>query len=290
MTKKLSILALILCSFFWGASGVLTQLALKEMSPMMLILIRFTIASIICFILFRNFKLDFKHFFHGIILSILLVVIYISSTLGLKYTSASNAGFIIGSAVVLVPIFDYLIYKTKFTSLEKISIFICFVGLFFVTFNGKLNFNKGDFYCFIDACAYAAYILYNGKKSKTLDTKTLVSIQYTFVSLFSVVYVSLSGNLNFAFSITSWLILIILGVFCTFLAFYLQVSAQKNLSAHFSSKLLTLIPIFSVIFDMIYLKELISASVLLGGILIIGSTFVEELNQRKFKRVLRIKN
>lgn len=283
MNKRLSILALILCSFFWGTSGVLTQIALKDISPMNLIFFRFFIAAIVGLLFMKSIKLDFNHLKHGLALSVLLMVIYISSTLGLKYTTASNAGFIIGSAVVLVPIFDYIMYKTKFTKIEIISILICFIGLFFVTFNSTFNFNKGDFYCFIDACAYATYILYNGKKTKDLNTKTLVTIQYTLVSIFTLAYTISTQSFTMPSSFNIWFVLIILGIFCTFLAFYLQLLAQKNLSPHYSSRLLTLIPIFSVLFDMIYLHELISLSVFMGGALIISSTLLDEINLFKPK-------
>lgn len=281
MKNKLSILALVACAFFWGGSGVLTQVALKEISTMVLIFVRFAIASLMCFICFRHIRWDKKHLIHGTILATLLVVIYVSSTLGLKYTTASNAGFIIGSAVVLVPIFDFICNKTRFKKIELLSIAMCFIGLFFVTFKGDVTLNKGDFYCFIDACAYGAYILYNGQKTKGLQTEALVTIQYTLVALVTGLYCLASHSLVLPESPETWLVLLVLGFFCTFLAFYMQVRAQKNVSAHYASRLLTLIPIFSVGFDMIFLDTWLSMPLVIGGSLIILSTLVDQFKGLK---------
>lgn len=105
-SKKYSEIGLLFCALSWGASGVLTQLALIDLTPMGLTFLRFFIASMIGLLAFRNqfFSASKNIYKHALVLAGLLVIIYISSTYGLKYTSASNAGFIIGSSVILVPI------------------------------------------------------------------------------------------------------------------------------------------------------------------------------------------
>jgi drug/metabolite transporter (DMT)-like permease len=104
----------------------------------MLIGYRFLIAGLLGLLVFKMnpFKISKEIYKHSLVLSSLLMVIYVSSTYGLKYTSASNAGFIIGSSVILVPINNGLIYKEKLSRNENISSLICFIGLALVTLKG----------------------------------------------------------------------------------------------------------------------------------------------------------
>lgn len=117
MTEKNAQNLLLFSAFAWGISGVLTQMALVTLSPMAIIFIRFFLAAFLGIVAFKlnPFEINKNLYKHAFNLSILLTVIYISSTYGLKYTTASNAGFIIGSAVVLVPIFNRLFFKASIT-------------------------------------------------------------------------------------------------------------------------------------------------------------------------------
>jgi len=272
MTKKNAQLGLILSALFWGVSGVLTQIALKEVSTMFLILFRFTISTGLALLVFRSFPLDKKYIKHGLILSTLLMVIYLSSNEGLKYTSASNAGFIIGANVILVPLINRFVFKKSLDKTIYFKSMVCLLGLALITLKGANPLNKGDFYCFIDAIAYSLYIIYNSQLDPKLEPKKLITIQYTFVSLFSLTYIGMFEGITLSLSTTALMSILLLGGLCTFLAFYFQLQSQRILSAEKSSQILSLIPIFTIMFDLIFMGVIMSPAAIIGACMVISIT------------------
>lgn len=284
--KKLAEVGLLFSALFWGASGVLTQVVLLDISPMMLIFIRFLIAAILGVALFKinPFKISKELYKHGFNLSLLLMVIYISSTYGLAFTSASNAGFIIGSAVILVPIINRMFFKGSVSKSDIVSSIICLIGLGLVTLNGANKINKGDLFCFIDAIAYSLYIIYNSRLSKKINIKTLSTVQYVFVTIFTLGYCLILEVFPKIISGRAILSLIVLGVFCTFFAFLIQITSQRYTTAEKTGRILTFIPIFTVMFDLLFFNAILTVPAAIGGLLIILSTLSIDSNiNDKFK-------
>lgn len=268
---------LVLCALFLGASGPLTQIALQSTSIAMLIALRFLLAAFIGIIVFKINKFDKNHVKHSFILSIILLITYVAGVTGLKYTSASNAGFIVGSNVIIVPFLNWIIYKSKVTKEDYIRSSICFIGLAFVTLKGASPINIGDFYCFINAFAYSVYIIYNSRLDQNLDIKKLITFEYIFVGIFALIYVISFEEMVVHLDFKNILSITLLSVFCTFLAFYLQVIAQRKVSSEKASQILSLMPIFTVIFDIFKIKKFPTLYSIIGGIMIIVVTMgVEE--------------
>lgn len=276
-------IGLLTCALFWGASGVLTQIVLGEMSPMALIFFRFAISGILGLIVFRfnPFRLSKETHRHGLVLSLLLMVMYISSTYGLKYTSASNAGFIIGSSVILVPLFNRILFRVELGIKDYLSAALCLIGLGLVTLRGAQPLNIGDIFCFIDAIAYALYIIYNSRLPKQLNVKILSTVQYTYVSIWSLFYLFFFEHVPLKISLNGLFAIIILGVLCTFLAFLIQVAAQRHTSAERTGRIMTLIPIFTVFLDFFVYGKVMSVEALFGGGLIVFTVMFMDLVMKK---------
>jgi len=281
--KRYAPLALTMAALFWGVSGVLTQIALNDVTPMTLIGYRFIVAGLIALLVFRVKLKDLnKNVIRAsFMMSILLMVIYISSTYGLKYTSASNAGFIIGSSVILVPFINGLIFKHKYKRKEIISTILCFIGLGLVTLKGTTGINIGDLYCFIDALAYSVYIIYGSKLSKDINIKVLSSLQYIMVTIMTFIYLFAFESPFVEVTVKGFSAILVLGLVCTFMAFYLQLESQVYLGAGRSSRILALIPIFTIIFDFIYFGTILTLPAMIGGGLVVFSTIFIDFKSKR---------
>ena len=95
-------LMLLAVTVFWGSSYFLTKLALDELQPFNLTALRFIIAFIVSApIFYKNIlKSDIRTIKYSLILAAILIGMFISMSFGLKYTTASNAGFLISLAVL----------------------------------------------------------------------------------------------------------------------------------------------------------------------------------------------
>ena len=80
-------LMLLLVTFFWGASILLTKLGLDGIEEYNLIALRFIIAFLLSGLIFYKhlFKVDFKTVKYAFILASVLFIVYIFATFGTKY-------------------------------------------------------------------------------------------------------------------------------------------------------------------------------------------------------------
>ena len=195
--QRLAEFGLLACALFWGMSGLLSQVAMDQVTPFNLTFFRFLIAGVISITVFRvnPFKMDKNTIIHAFKLSILLFIIYISSTYGLKYTSASNASFIIGSTVFLVPILNLIVFKVGISKKEALCVVTSFIGLGLVTLKGAKALNIGDLLCLVDAFAYSSYMIYNSRLKNDTNPLEVASIQFLFVAFYSFIYVLIFESL-----------------------------------------------------------------------------------------------
>ena len=107
MTNKLQAdLSLMFCSLIWGVTFVVVKTGLDHASPFVFLAVRFSIAAALM-TLFRPqaiVEMEREEVFAGMRLAFFMFAGYCFQTAGLKYTTASNSGFVTGSSVVLVPL------------------------------------------------------------------------------------------------------------------------------------------------------------------------------------------
>jgi drug/metabolite transporter (DMT)-like permease len=264
---------LIISALSWGASGVLTQVVLKDTSVMALIALRFVIAGILGFVLLKKpIKLERKILLNSVFLSLILFIMYITSTSGLNYTSASNAGFIIGSSVVLVPIINYYWHGVKLKTNDALAAVFCLLGVALVTLKGTQALNIGDFYCFLSAISYSVFIIFNSKLDKSNDVNLMSALQNSGVGILALSLVMIQQQIPTTISLQSIFALFVLGVVCTYLAFKFQSQAQQHITADRAGRLLTFIPVFTVVFDKLIFNKNLSVEAAIGGCIIILTT------------------
>lgn len=113
----ISDLGLLYAAAVWGATFFIVKDSLKNVDPVVLVGDRFLLAAILLgtYLLFRRVNV-FSHIKYGLILGIFLWLLYVPQTIGLKYTSAANSGFITGLFVAFVPIFAFLFFSWRLTN------------------------------------------------------------------------------------------------------------------------------------------------------------------------------
>ena len=103
-----------IATIFFGMTYVLTKICLNYSTEFHIISFRFLIAFIVSLIFLQKkiFPIKIKEFIYSLILSIILFLVFITMTIGVKYTTATNASFLISLSVIFIPFFPgYLIKK-----------------------------------------------------------------------------------------------------------------------------------------------------------------------------------
>ena len=106
----------------------------------------------------------------------MLWFLYVPQTMGLKYTTASNSGFITGLFVMFVPLFFRTIFKRRPTVMEVIASIVSLGGLWILT-GGLRDINIGDILTLSAAMTYALHLLYSDKYMKAGIDPFLISCQ-----------------------------------------------------------------------------------------------------------------
>lgn len=274
---------LLFTAFTWGFSFPSVKISLEYVSPNAFIFFRFLITLALFLIFFfnkvRQFK--FKKLIYGYILGIFLFIGFITQTIGLKHTSASNSAFITGTNLILIPFVQILIIK-KYPKIENIiGIIIVFIGLYFLANIGTTGINYGDFITLFCAVSFAFHIVLLDKFSRFCDTNVLIFGQYismTILSLISMIFLEILTFNEFKFIPTTFTFFAILfnAVFSTFLALYLAMSYQKYTTPVRAGLIYNMEQLFAVFFAYILINEIMTSRQVIGAVIMISGLFFSE--------------
>ena len=260
-------ISLLFISIIWGATFPLVKVSLLYISPIGFLTLRFLLASLVIFaVYFRNILKNINALKVSLILGVFLFLGYAFQTIGLKYTTSSNAGFITGLYVVFTPLFSYFIVKEKITGRIIIALFLAVTGLYLLS--GIHGINFGDFLELFCAVAYGVHVALIGKFSREYDASSLTMLQLFFVFLFSSFWWTLEG-LRFNPSPLLIFAIIFTGIFASALGIFVQVKAQRKIPPARAAIIFTTEPVFAGIFSWIFLGEIFDYLRIIGASLII---------------------
>jgi drug/metabolite transporter (DMT)-like permease len=209
----------------------------------------------------------------------LLVFVGIAGSIGVTYlqalalahTQAVNFSFIYRTVIVFTIIFAWIFFKEKITLAKGILAIVIITGSYLITTNGQgLTLSKGDIYSLLMAASAAliSNILVKHTISKMHpDLTGSVMAIVGFCSLF------IAANLTNVFAIPSHLPLILVGSVLYFGLIIFRNRAYQISTASFVSMVFGLSPLFVTVLSFFILHETLSPIQLIGGLLIVGSTF-----------------
>jgi len=275
---------ILLAIIFWGASFVATKTVLIELKPVTIIILRLILASILLTIIAlatkRSFSINIKN--HGWILVLALIAVFhlwIQVT-GLQYTTASNTGWIIGTAPIFMAILGLLLYKEKITLIQFSGILIAMFGLLLLIGKGDITSvdlieNKGDLLVLGSAFTWGVYSMVNKKIS--LSYSPLMTILFLFLMMAIII---IPFNLNsqtinsvINLSSTGWISILFLGLFCSGAAYVIWAQALRDMESAKVGAFLYFEPFVTVVAAWIFLKEEITVVMILSGLLITAGVF-----------------
>lgn len=285
-SERIADLGLLIASVIWGTTFFVVKNVVQFIDPVNLCAYRFLIAAlIIAVILIIKREKLFSDLNKGIILGIVLTIIYITQTIGLVYTNASNAAFITGLFVAFLPILSILFFKSIPDFSNTLAVIFSLCGLWILT-GGMSNINKGDLITIITAFAYALHILLVDKFVKSNSKLlTLCFQQFLVVSIISFI-LAFTFRLNTETPIQiSHPLVIYLIIFPTVIAFLLQLFCQKVTSPIKVSLIFALETFFGAMFAWTLGKEIFNLTTFIGGLLIVMGIVISEIkiNFRKFQ-------
>lgn len=275
--------ALSLSVLFWGLSFVATKIALKSLTPSLLIFARFSIAA--CFFLammrYRGFpSLPLKE--HAKILLAALFqpgLYFLFETTGLQYTSASKASLIVAAIPITVLVLSVLFLKERLSLLALSGIGISFVGaVSLVVGDPETRWALegpmlGDLFIFGAVVSMAFYTIIMKQMIQSHSTLDITGLQTCYGALLFAPALLLDPPKIQLMDVSapSLIALTCLTLFATIGAFFCYNYALAKLSASRTATFLNCVPVVTTIGAWAILGERLTLLQLIGGALVLAS-------------------
>jgi drug/metabolite transporter (DMT)-like permease len=285
-TERSADLWLLLITFLWGFSFVVVKGALSFAGPYWFLFLRFSLAGLAGLILLRGSwpRLNRQAVGQALMLSLVLYGGFAFQTLGLQFTSPAKSAFITAVCVVLVPIFGLVIFRVRVSREVGLGIVTAFAGLYLLLRPDNLAaVNRGDILTFGCAVVFAFHILLVSRYARITDPGILAVLQLVFTALWSLPLALIMDDLSFSYPWSFYLALVYLSVFCSALAFSIQIRAQRKVPASRAALIFALEPVFAAATSMVLIGEHLLWREWLGGGLVVLGVFWGEASVLRSK-------
>lgn len=274
-----------LAVLFWGASFIATKYLLDELTPETIISMRLILAILFLLMIAlfqkRDFSINLKSHTYILLLAIIAVFHLWIQVTGLKFTTASNTGWIIGTAPIFMALLGLFFFKEKLNALKVTGIIIATFGLLLLVGNGNptnidLIKNKGDLLVLSSAFTWGIYSMVNKKIS--LNYSPVMTILYLFIMMaiiiipFTVTETAINSVINL--SSVGWIAILFLGLLCSGVSYVIWAYALREMESAKVGAYLYFEPFVTVIAAWIFLNEDITLFMILSGLIITAGVFL----------------
>jgi len=280
LSKTKADLGLLSVTVFWGSTFILSKQVLEEVPLLLFLVIRLGIAAVVMVTITLILKRSWtkQALIHGLVLGILLYLSYLTQMGGIRYTTASNAGFITGLSVVFVPVLAIILFKDSLKINIVAGVTLATVGLLLLSGGNPLKWNQGDVLVLICAMLVTFHIIFTGRFVRQDDVFVLTAVQMITISVLSTI-VLLFSDISFTIPGTkNFLTLSYLAVFGTVYTFLMQTAMQKFTTATRTALVFSMEPIFAALFAFLIAGELLPGMGMIGGVFIIAGMLSAEID------------
>ncbi|MGD2088727.1 MAG: DMT family transporter [Candidatus Aminicenantes bacterium] len=285
-------LALAAACFFWAASFIATKTALDNIPPLTVVTLRMMISSL-CFLLwliFRGKKIPYQGpswLRRLFLLSIFGTGLHYGiQTIGIQYTTASNASLYAVTGPISIAILAALFLGEKITWKKAVGIGCALVGVLMVMgietimafeLKGRL---LGDLLVFASIFMWGFFTVLGKDMMRHMSAVDLTAV-VTFMGTLYMIPVGGIETLSRSFSLVSipidaWAAVAFLGITCSFLATLLYFFALERSESQKVGVYMYTIPPMSYIMAAIVLNETIGVNLIIGSLIVLAGVYLTE--------------
>lgn len=273
---------LVFVMIIWGSLGVFTRSI--PLSALSLAFLRALIALPVLFTIMKIKKAEpvkLRQLIPYIISGILLGLGWLTLFYGYKHTSISSAVIIYNMCPVYVTILAPLVLKEAISKFQTAVIFASFYGLFLIVGN-NLSEGYGTMGLALSAVSgmlYAAIVMINRSIKIRVENHTATFVQILAAMLTLLPFVLIDGNIDTVvhLDLLAAVYTVLLGILHTGVAYTLFFSVYAHMKSVEIVTYSYLEPLFGILFSVIFIGEKLTPPQIIGGLLILGSTYLGEM-------------
>jgi drug/metabolite transporter (DMT)-like permease len=279
-------LAIVGVAFIWGISFVIAKRALSDISVLLYLSLRFTLATaVMTFTYRRQIAGGFTkmQWVAGLATGAFLMGGFILQTVGLAYTTPAKNAFLTGLYIVLVPFFSSLVYRSAPRVVEGLGVLVAAMGMYFLSVPGDgFRIALGDSLTIACAAVYALHIITLGYFAPRTGYVSISLLQVTTACLiawvsYGVWVIGTNAPITVRWTPQVLTAIVVGGLFCTALAFTVQSWAQQFTTTTRAALLMSLELVFAWIASYLFEGEVLSMRSATGAIMILAGILLVEL-------------
>lgn len=292
ISKSTADMGLLSVTFFWGTTFILSKILLGDIPLSNYLAIRLTLAAVFISFFSVRYRSELSSALikHGVILGVFLFFSYLFQMWGIQYTTASNAGFITGLSVILVPVFAVLFFKDKPRVSSLVGVMFATAGLYYLSGGDFYQLNKGDWLVFVCALTVTFHVILTGRYAPLHNIYLLTSVQLITTAVLSLAFAAVDRVALPDLTWSTILLLIYLAAFGTVYTFLMQTAMQRYTTATRTALVFTMEPVFAALFAYIIGGEELGILGWFGGSLILIGMIIAEINWMELWQNIKMRN
>jgi drug/metabolite transporter (DMT)-like permease len=277
---------LALTALIWGSTFVATKVCLRYLSPIELMAFRITLAMPVLWALIKISRVPFslgRHKGQLGLASLVIAAHFFIQITGIKYTTATNTGWIISLTPLVVAALASIFLRERLTFKIILGIMIATIGIILLISKGRIGqldwlSSYGDWLVLASAHTWAIYTIMTRDISRTLNPLVVTFVLLLPSALISLGYVAFFSEWqNFLVlpseAIISLLFLAILG---TALGHWFWQLGISRIGASRAGIFLYLEPIATTAVAVPYLHESLGIFTLMGGLAVLLGVWISQ--------------
>lgn len=298
-----ALLAIVGVSLLWSSAGI-AKIAIRALDPLTVVFLRFLVASIVILPFFliekRKTHIQWRILLPLSLLSGLNAALYY---IGLQ-TSSANAATIVYAGTPLITSLLAKRFIAEETHMKKLfGLFVGLAGVLMIIMLPAIETGqrisgdvRGNLFYLLAVIVWAVYTT-GSKKISTSVQQSPIILSSISIFMSCALFAAITGftwkpyYAQVLIQPSIWLVIVHLGVFVTAITLLLYQWTIKLSSATTASLTTYLQPVFSVVFNMMFLGEQLTAGFILGGIVVItgvaiatGGPLIREIRHWKMLR------
>ncbi len=275
---------LLLAALLWGVSFVPQQLAMTHVGPLTLVGVKFALGALCMLPLLGRAAARPAGparrwpWIMGALAGLSLALGSVLQQAGVAHTTVSNAGFITGLYVIMVPILGIAVRRPA-RAAHWVGALLAVVGMYLLTITESAGIRAGDLLMLASAFFWSIQILIIDRFAPEVDAVRLSIIQFAFTA-------ALAGGLGLLIEAPSWggvwaarWSILYVGVFSGAIAFTLQIVAQRAAPAAHAAIIFSLEAVFAAVAGRVVLDEQLTGRQLAGCCVILAGILCSQLER-----------
>lgn len=278
MSKTVLIIFVLISTALMGSSFSVGKIGLEYVSPLLMVGLRFVMAGIIMAVYVRLTKKDLPKDIQTWMKILLIGLfqtagVFAAIFISLRTISAGQSAILTFMNPLLVVIFGSLVLGMRFRSIQWIGVISGFVGVL-ITMGGQFEFQHDSILGFGGAISWSIATLLVNRWGKEINTWVLSAYQMLFGGVVLLVCSVLFEEMKLILNPTSVFVILWLTIMASVVQFTMWFFVLQQGNPAKVSSFLFLAPFFGVLTGWLLLDESIGPTLVIGGFFIFSGIFL----------------